>query len=55
MRSGSSYISNSDRRMHFGLGKADSVDKIEIFWPSGKVQVLRGVAANQVLQVREPE
>jgi len=49
------YASSSHHGVHFGLGKADSVDKIEIFWPSGKVQVLRGVAANQVLQVREPE
>src|SRR5439155_1701254 len=40
------YASSSHHGVHFGLGKADSVDKIEIFWPSGKVQVLRGVAAN---------
>ena len=49
------YASSSHHGVHFGLGKADSVDKIEIFWPSGKVQVLRGVEANQVLQVHEPE
>ena len=35
VRSGSSYISNSDMRVHFGLGKADKIESIEIRWPSG--------------------
>lgn len=35
VRSGSSYISSSDLRLHFGLGSASAVDRIEIFWPSG--------------------
>ena len=35
VRSGSSYISNSDMRVHFGLGKADKIEWIEIRWPNG--------------------
>ena len=35
VRSGSSYISSSDLRLHFGLGAASKVDRVEIDWPSG--------------------
>src|SRR5216683_145586 len=49
-----SYLSSSDKRAHFGLG-ADTVAKsIEIRWPSGAVQVLENVRADQVLTVDEP-
>jgi enediyne biosynthesis protein E4 len=49
-----SYISASDKRLHFGLGAAQ-VAKVEIHWPSGIHQLLEGVKANQFLEVREPE
>ncbi|HEY4050485.1 MAG TPA: ASPIC/UnbV domain-containing protein, partial [Acidobacteriaceae bacterium] len=49
-----SYISASDRRLHFGLGAAE-VAKVEIHWPSGIHQILEGVKANQFLEIREPE
>jgi len=52
VRSGSSYISQSDLRVHFGLGTAGTAD-IEIHWPSGMVDKLAGVKANQVLTVKE--
>ncbi|HZP82944.1 MAG TPA: CRTAC1 family protein, partial [Chthonomonadaceae bacterium] len=42
VRSGSSYLSASDRRVTFGLGTAAQADKVEIRWPSGKVQLLPG-------------
>jgi hypothetical protein len=35
VRSGSSYISSSDLRLHFGVGSATAIDRVEIFWPSG--------------------
>jgi hypothetical protein len=38
VRSGSSYISNNDLRVHFGLGQAASVDSVEVRWPSGSVE-----------------
>ena len=55
VQSSGSYISHNDFRVHFGLGQASVVERIELRWPSGTVQELTGVAANQVLEVREPE
>ncbi len=49
-----SYVSASDKRLHFGLGTTQ-VAKVEIHWPSGIHQTLEGVKANQFLEVREPE
>jgi hypothetical protein len=49
------YLSQSDHRMHFGLGDISTVDRIDIVWPSGTVQVLENVQANQILTVEEPE
>jgi len=40
--------------MHFGLGKNDLVESIEIKWPSGKVQLIENTKANQILTVTEP-
>jgi hypothetical protein len=48
------YGGASDVRVHFGLGRDDHVTKLEIRWPSGAVQVLENVPADQVLVVREP-
>ena len=53
VRSGGSYYSQNDLRVHFGLGKAAKVKAIEIRWPSGKVDVLKDVVANQVVTVKE--
>jgi hypothetical protein len=55
VRSGGSYISQSDLRVHFGLGKADKVDVLEIRWPSGLVDTLKDVKANQLIFVKEGE
>jgi hypothetical protein len=49
-----SYLFQGDRRLHFGLGKAQTVDSIEIVWPGGRVQKLTSVRAGQVLKVKEP-
>lgn len=53
-KSTTGYLSQNDPRMHFGLAKNETVEKIEIKWPSGKVQVLENVKANQILTVKEP-
>ena len=53
VRSGGSYLSQSDLRLHFGLGGAEVVDRVEIEWPSGGRQVLRGVRGDRVVRVRE--
>jgi hypothetical protein len=49
----SSYLSSSDKRVHFGLGAETSAQIIEIRWPSGIRQTLKNVAGNQILQVDE--
>jgi len=49
-----SYLSASDKRLHFGLGAVDTA-KVEIEWPSGARQTLNGVHADQFLEVVEPE
>jgi len=50
-----SYLSACDRRVHFGLGADAAVKSIEIRWPSGILQRLENVRANQILNVVEPE
>ncbi len=47
------YNSSSDKRVHFGLGTATVIDKLELNWPSGTRQVLMNVKANQILDVTE--
>ena len=49
-----SYLCSSDKRVHFGLGSATTVD-VEVSWPSGIHQGLKAVQADQILAVREPE
>lgn len=50
----SGFLSQSDPRLHFGLGAAKSVDKLEIRWPDGATQTLDNVPANQILKIKEP-
>jgi hypothetical protein len=54
VRSGGSYLSQNDLRLHFGLGAATAADRITIKWPSGARQVLTNRKADQCLTVREP-
>ena len=49
-----SYLSSNDKRVHFGLGSAATAN-VEIRWPSGVVQKLKNVTANQILGAAEPE
>jgi hypothetical protein len=48
------YSASSDKRVHFGIGAAETAEKVEILWPSGIRQVLGAVKADQILAVREP-
>jgi hypothetical protein len=54
VQSGTSYISQDDMRLHFGLGPATQVDALEILWPDGSSTKLETVKANQILEVRQP-
>jgi hypothetical protein len=49
-----SYVFQSDPRLHFGLGAATKVDRVEIQWPSGQKQVVNSPAIDQVLKIQEP-
>jgi hypothetical protein len=49
------FMSSSDQRLQFGLGKDDSIRSVEIRWPSGKLQVLPNVKVDQHLRVEEPQ
>jgi hypothetical protein len=50
-----SYLSASDKRVHFGLGTATKAKLLEITWPSAVVQRIENVSANQMLTVTEPK
>jgi hypothetical protein len=53
VRSGSSYASQSELTLTFGLGGDTRVSRVEIVWPSGKTQTLTDVAANRTVQITE--
>jgi hypothetical protein len=53
VRSGGSYYSQNDLRLHFGLDQAKSVDLVEIRWPSGQLDSLKGLQVNQLYTVEE--
>ncbi|HWY69478.1 MAG TPA: CRTAC1 family protein [Terriglobales bacterium] len=53
MRSGSSYLSQSELVLTFGLGSATKADRIDIEWPSGQHDTLQDIPASQVITVRE--
>ena len=53
VRSGGSYYSQNDLRVHFGLGKNHRVKTVELKWPSGQVDTLTNILANQLIIVKE--
>ena len=53
VRSGDSYISQSDLRLHFGLQKRTKVDSIEVHWPSGVVDKVSSVGVNRTVTIKE--
>ena len=53
VRSGGSYLSQSDLRLHFGLGDAASIDKVEVLWPDGSAQTFEHVAADRFYHLKE--
>lgn len=53
VRSGSSYISNSDMRVHFGLGAATKIDSLEIRWPNGQTEKFPAPAVDKIHAIKE--
>jgi hypothetical protein len=53
VRAGSSYLAQNDLRVHVGLGDAAVVDRLEVTWPSGRVEVITSVRANHIITVHD--
>jgi hypothetical protein len=53
VHAGDSYLSHSDWRLHFGVGQATTIDEIVIRWPTGSIEKLNKVQADQVLRIIE--
>ncbi len=53
VRSGGSYLSQSDLRLHFGLGAAAKIDLVEVQWPNGATQTFKDVGANQFYRLKQ--
>jgi hypothetical protein len=53
VRSGGSYLSQNDLRLHFGLGDHERVDTVEVAWPSGAKQTFTGLAADHIYSLTE--
>jgi hypothetical protein len=53
VKAGSSYLSQSDLRVHFGMGNSSRAERLEIRWPSGQVDTFEDIEANQLLTVTE--
>jgi len=51
----SSYLSASDKRLHFGLGASASLGPVEILWPSGRRQTIHNLKADQIVKIDEPD
>jgi hypothetical protein len=55
VRAGSSYLGQHDLRVHFGLGRATTIARLEIRWPNGEIETVAGAAVNQNVTVTEGE
>lgn len=53
VRSGSSYISNNDMRVHFGVGSVTRIEWIEVLWPSGLIERFSNLGADQIHTLKE--
>lgn len=53
VRSGGSYLSQSDLRLHFGLGDRARIDEVQILWPNGSAQVFRDVAVDRFYHLKQ--
>ena len=53
VKAGSSYLGQSDTRVHVGLGRTARIDRLEIQWPAGSTEVIQDVPVNQIVTVTE--
>ncbi|MBZ5562831.1 MAG: CRTAC1 family protein [Acidobacteriia bacterium] len=55
VRSGGSYLSSSDLRLHFGLGSRTTIERMEVRWPGGQTEVIKNPPVDRILTVKEGE
>ncbi|MFL6465521.1 MAG: ASPIC/UnbV domain-containing protein [Bryobacteraceae bacterium] len=55
VRSGRSYLSRNDPRLHFGMGNCKQLDRVTIQWPTGKTQVVKDLLLNRYMTIEEPK
>jgi hypothetical protein len=55
VRSGSSYLSQNDLRLHFGFGKDTTIDQVEVAWPSGKKDIIKNLPTDFIYTIKEGE
>src|SRR6266852_6708729 len=55
VRSGASYLSQNDLRLHFGLGSDDLMTSVEVLWPSGKTEILHDLPADFIYVIAEEQ
>ena len=53
VKAGSSYLSQNDLRLHFGMGASPVADRLDVVWPSGETMTLRDVGANQIVTIQQ--
>lgn len=51
---GSGFAAQNDRRLHFGLGKHPAITRVEVRWPSGRIQTLQGIVPGKLYKIEEP-
>jgi len=55
VHSGGSYLSQNDLRIHFGLGSATKIDKVQVYWPSGQTEELKNISADHEYSIVEAQ
>ncbi len=53
VRSGSSYVSNSDMRVHLGLGQVPKVDSVQVRWPNGRIEIFENLSVDAIHNLKE--
>jgi hypothetical protein len=53
IQSGNSYLSQNDKRLHFGLGENETAERVQVTWPDGTSTVLENLKAYQFLVIRQ--
>jgi hypothetical protein len=51
---GSGFCAENQRRLHFGVGKVGAIERVEIRWPSGRIQTMTSLETNKIYKVQEP-